>query len=282
VVTEAVIAHISDLHFGVRVDLRQLHVLERFLPTLALSAIVVSGDLTQRARHGEFQAAKRYLDGLAQSAPVHVVPGNHDTQWWQSFLNLRGTRPLHGKYRRYFGEDLTPVLRVGGLVIAGALSANGISPGSLTWNPNDMAVKGNLPRRETDRLTRLFAAEDPAAVRCVVLHHNVMPGVISRRWGLSRPHLAQRRLAETGADLVLCGHDHTEGVDQIDGKLVVSTAGTHSVRTRGGRPSGFNLIAVSPSQIRVDHYVYEVDKGSFRPGPTAMFARHRLAAQPLP
>ncbi|HWA16772.1 MAG TPA: metallophosphoesterase, partial [Gemmatimonadales bacterium] len=151
--TEAVIAHISDLHFGVRADLRQLHVLERFLPTLAPSAIVVSGDLTQRARHGEFQAASRYLDGLAQSAPVHVVPGNHDTQWWQSFLNIRGRRPLHTKYRRYFGDDLTPVLRVNGLVIAGALSANGISPGSLTWNPNDMAVKGNLPKQETDRLT---------------------------------------------------------------------------------------------------------------------------------
>lgn len=279
--TEQVIAHISDLHFGVRVDLRQLHVLERFLPTLALSAIVVSGDLTQRARHGEFQAAKRYLDGLAQSAPVHVVPGNHDTAWWQSFLNLRGTRPLHAKYRRYFGDDLVPVLRTNGLVIAGALSANGISPGSLTWNPNDMAVKGNLPKRETDRLTRLFAAEDPTAVRCVVLHHNVMPGVISNRWGLSRPQLAQRRLLETGADLVLCGHDHTEGVAQIDGKLVVSTAGTHSVRTRGGRPSGFNLIRVDAKQIRVDHYVYEVDQSTFRAGPTAMFARHRLAAQPL-
>jgi 3',5'-cyclic AMP phosphodiesterase CpdA len=280
-VTEPVIAHISDLHFGVRADLRQLHVLERFLPTLALSAIVVSGDLTQRARHGEFQAAKRYLEGLAESTPVHVVPGNHDTQWWTSFLNLRGTGPLHEKYRLYFGDDLVPVLRLDGLVIAGALSANGVSPGSLTWNPNDIAVKGNLPRRETDRLQRLFAAEDPRAARCVVLHHNVMPGVISHRWGLARPHRAQQALVATGADIVLCGHDHTEGVDQIDGKTVVSTAGTHSVRTRGGRPSGFNLVRIGAAQVRVDHYIYEVDHRTFRPGPTAMFARHRLAAQSL-
>lgn len=279
--TEQVIAHISDLHFGVRADLRQLVVLEKFLPTLALSAIVVSGDLTQRARHGEFQAARRYLDGLAQSAPVHVVPGNHDVQWWQSFLNIRGTRPLHAKYRRYFGDDLTPVLRLPGLVIAGALSANGISPGSLTWNPNDMAVKGNLPKRETDRLTALFAKEDPAATKVVVLHHNVMPGIISHRWGLSRPRLAQQRLAATGADLVLCGHDHTEGVDQINGRTVVSTAGTHSVRTRGGRPSGFNIIRVTPDRIQVDHLVYHLGDSIFRVGPTAMFARQRGAAQSL-
>ncbi|HWA15742.1 MAG TPA: hypothetical protein VG817_04870, partial [Gemmatimonadales bacterium] len=80
---------------------------------------------------------------------------------------------------------------------------------------------------------------------------------------------------------VLCGHDHTEGVAQIDGKLVVSTAGTHSVRTRGGRPSGFNLIKIDPKQVRVDHYIYDVGQGTFRPGPTAMFARHRIATQSL-
>lgn len=279
--TERVVAHISDLHFGVRVDLAQLAALERFLPTLEAHAIVVSGDLSQRARHGEFQAAKRYLDGLAVTTPVHLVPGNHDTQWWRSPLNLLGTAPLHEKWRRYFGPDLTPVLRLDGLTIAGMLSANGVSPGSLTWNPNDIAVKGNLPRRESDRVRALFAAEPAANARLVVLHHNVMPGVISRRWGLSRPLTTQRALADTGADLVLCGHDHTEGADQIDGRLAVSTAGTHSVRTRGGRPSGFNLIRISATQIIIHHYIYDLTGHTFRPGDTAIFARHRVAAQPV-
>jgi predicted phosphodiesterase len=105
--------------------------------------------------------------------------------------------------------------------------------------------------------------------------------VISRRWGLSRPHASQRALLETGADLVLCGHDHTEGVDQLDGRLVVSTAGTHSVRTRGGRPSGFNVIRISPSEITVIHYIYDLARLTFRPGDKAIFARHRVAAQPV-
>ncbi len=279
--TERVVAHISDLHFGVRADLPQLTALERFLPTLEAQAIVVSGDLTQRARHGEFQAALRYLDGLATSTPVHVIPGNHDTQWWSSPLNLRGREPLHRKYRRYFGAELTPVLRLDGLIIAGMLSANGVSPGSLTWNPNDIAVKGNLPARELDRVRRLFAAEPPEVVRMAVLHHNVLPGVLSHRWGLSRPEQTQRKLLETGADVILCGHDHTEGADQIGGRLAVSTAGTHSVRTRGGRPSGFNVIRVSPNQVTIIHYIYELTRAAFRPGDTAIFARHRVAAQPV-
>ena len=38
--------------------------------------VVVSGDLTQRARRAEFAAARRYLDELP--SPQIVVPGNHD------------------------------------------------------------------------------------------------------------------------------------------------------------------------------------------------------------
>jgi len=280
-VNEVVIAHLSDLHFGARCDLPQLAVLERFLPTLAPQVIVVSGDLTQRARHGELQCALRYFEGLAATAPVHLVPGNHDVQWWRSPFGLLGQRAKHGKWRRYFGEDLTPVLQRDGLVVAGMLSANGVAWGALTLNPNDTAVKGNLPRSEVDRVRRVFAAAPETAVRLAVLHHNVLPGVLSHRWGLSRPLAAQRALLSLDADLVLCGHDHTEGAGQIDGRLVVSTAGTHSVRTRGGRPSAFNLIRIDERRIQVDHYVYARADATFRRGDSTQFVRHRGAARAL-
>ncbi len=279
--SEVVVAHLSDLHFGARADLPQLAALERFLPTLAPQVLVVSGDVTQRARHGEFQCALRYLEGLAAIAPFHVVPGNHDVQWWLSPLGLLGQRALHEKWRRYFGENLTPVLQLDGIIVAGMLSANGVAWGALTPNPNDTAVKGNLPRSEVDRVRQVFAAAPENAVRLAVLHHNVLPGVISHRWGLARPLAAQRALLSLDADLVLCGHDHTEGAGQIDGRLVVSTAGTHSVRTRGGRPSAFNLIRIDARRIQVDHYVYARAEASFRPGDSTQFVRHRGAARAL-
>ena len=279
--SEVVIAHLSDLHFGARADLPQLDALERFLPTLNPRVIVVSGDLTQRARHGEFQCGLRYLEALAPVAPHLIVPGNHDVQWWRSPLSLLGRRVMYEKWRRYFGENLTPVLERDGLIVAGMLSAHGVAWGSLTLNPNDMAVKGHLPASEVTRVRGIFAAAPEAAVRLAVLHHNVLPGVISHRWGLARPLAAQRALLTLDADVVLCGHDHTEGAGQIDGRLVVSTAGTHSVRTRGGRPSAFNLIRIDAQRIQVEHYLYAHADATFRRGDSSQFVRQRSAAPAL-
>lgn len=277
--TDTVIAHISDIHFGGRADEVQLDVLEQFLPGLAPDAIVVSGDVALRARHGEFQAARRYLNTLRRTAPVHLIPGNHDVQWWRSPLGLLGQRVKWGKWRRYFGEDLTPVLELDQVIIAGMLSAHGLAWGSLTLNPNDTTVRGYLPRREVERVRRLFAAAPAEKIRLAVLHHNVLPGVISNRWGLARPRAAQRALLSLGADAILCGHDHTEGAGQIDGTLVVSTAGTHSVRTRGGRPSAFNLLRIDGKRVQIEHYLYTRDSAGFRRGDTAIYARYRSAAR---
>lgn len=275
--SDAVVAHISDLHFGGRADPPLLAALATFLPSLAPRAIVASGDISQRARHGEFQAARWYFDRLAPIAPVHVIPGNHDVQWWRSPMSLLGSTPKYGKYRTYFGESLSPVLELDGLVIAGMLSSHGVTPGSLTWNPNDTAVKGHLPASEVERVRTLFQGLPPGTARLAVLHHNVVPGVLSHRWGLARPHQAQRALLSLDADLILCGHDHTEGAAQIGGRLPVSTAGTLSLRSRGGRPSSFNLVKVTDREISIQHFIYDRAGATFRPGDTTLYARPRRA-----
>jgi predicted phosphodiesterase len=148
----------------------------------------------------------------------------------------------------------------------------------MTPNLNDMAVKGHLPASEVRRVREIFARSPEDKVRLAVLHHNVLPGVISDRWGLARPHQAQAALLSLGADAVLCGHDHTEGAGQIAGRLAVSTAGTHSVRTRGGRPSAFNLLRIDGRQIQIEHYLYRREQQTFRHGDTILFARTRDAA----
>jgi len=73
------ILHLSDVHFGVDAQLAQLEAIEDYAPTLELDAVAVSGDLTQRARHGEFQAAHAMVRRLAKVAPVLVVPGSART-----------------------------------------------------------------------------------------------------------------------------------------------------------------------------------------------------------
>jgi 3',5'-cyclic AMP phosphodiesterase CpdA len=267
-----VIAHLSDLHFGGYADLIQIEALEGFLPTLGLDATVISGDLSQRARHGEFQAAHAFVHRLRPHAPVLVVPGNHDIEWWKSPLGLRGERRKYRKYSLYFSE-LTPVMEIPGAILAGALSSHGVAFGSLTWNIRDVAVKGHLPRRETDRVAGIFANASPAAARVLVFHHNVLPGAVSRRMGLARWRSAHRRLLATGADVVLCGHDHQEGAGQVDGTLAVSTSGTHSHRSRGGRPSVFNLVTLEPAAVHIQHFRWQPSTREFQRSDAFSFAR---------
>jgi 3',5'-cyclic AMP phosphodiesterase CpdA len=266
------IAHLSDIHFGGYADLAQIEALEEFLPTIEASAVVISGDLSQRARHGEFQAAHAFVHRLRATTPLLAVPGNHDIEWWRSPLGLAGERRKYAKYRRYFG-DLRPVLEIPGAVIAGAVSSYGVAFGSLTWNLRDVAVKGHLPKAETDRVTAVFAAAAPGTARILTFHHNVLPGGISQRMGLARWRSAYRRLLATGADVILCGHDHQEGAGQIEGAVAVSTSGTHSSRVRGGRPSVFNLVRVDDRAVHIQHYRWESAGKAFQKGDTFSFAR---------
>jgi 3',5'-cyclic AMP phosphodiesterase CpdA len=246
------IAHLSDLHFGGYADLKQIEALEEFLPTLSVTAIVVSGDLTQRARHGEFQAAHVFLHRMRLRTPALIVPGNHDIEWWRSPLGLLGEKRKYAKYLRYYNE-LRPVIEVPGAVLAGALSSYGVAFGSLTSNMRDLAVKGHLPRSETRRVQKLFEKVPPGVAKVLVLHHNVLAGGTGRM-GLARWRSAHKRLVATGADVILCGHDHHEGAGQIEGGLAVSTSGTHSYRQRGGRPSVFNLVTLDPQSVHIQHY----------------------------
>jgi 3',5'-cyclic AMP phosphodiesterase CpdA len=277
-VTDVSLVHLSDLHFGGLADLTQVEALEAFVPTLGANAIVISGDLTQRARHGEFQRALVFVQRVREHAPTLVIPGNHDLEWWKSPFGVRGTRVKYAKYRHYLG-DVRPVLEIPGAVIAGALSSYGIALGSLTWNLRDVAVKGHVPRSETNRVKRVFARAPADAARVLVIHHNILPGALSRRMGLAWWRSAQRRLVATGADVVLCGHDHQEGAGQVDA-MTVSTSGTHSFRSRHGRPSVFNVVRVEAFVVHVQHYRWEAAERRFVESDRFSFAR-RAAPEPV-
>lgn len=266
------LVHLSDTHFGRDVDLEQINAVEALVPTLKPTAIVISGDLTQRGRHGEFQRALAFVERLRLTAPVHVIPGNHDVAWWETPFGILGTDRLTIKYRRYFGEDLAPTLELPGLVIASALTSHGVAFGSMTWKFwRDPAVKGHLPRAEAARVAaRLKASAD--AFKVVVLHHNVIRGQISRRMGLAHWRWAADALVSTGADLVLCGHDHQEGAATLGG-MAISTAGTHTGRTRGHRPSAFNVIDVDGQSVLIRHQIWDRNSGRFQPSLPVRFPR---------
>jgi 3',5'-cyclic AMP phosphodiesterase CpdA len=266
--------HVGDLHFGGVADLRQIEALEAMIPELRPDAVVVAGDLSQRARHGEFQRARAFVQLARQTAPVLVIPGNHDVRWWWRPLVPFATDVLYAKYRRYFGDSLAPVLTIpGGAVIASALTSHGVAWGSLTWNLRDLAVKGHLPERELIRVRHIFRAAPAGLARVLVVHHNVLRGDLSQRMGLARWREAQRRIVACGADVVLCAHDHQEGAAVLAGRVVVSTCSTLSKRVRGERPASFNLVTIESTAVQVTFFRWEAERRRFRASDTFAFAR---------
>ncbi len=274
--TRVSILHCSDLHFGHDVDLEQMAGIEGLAADLAPSAVAIAGDITQRARHGEFQRALVFVQALRRLAPTLVVPGNHDVQWWATPFDLIGAGPKYEKFRRYFGDDLTPTLVIDGAILVGVLTSYGVVAGSMTANLNDMAVKGHLPVRETDRAERLFAEESPDLLRVMVMHQNLLRGRISQRMGLARWRQAWRNVMATGVDLVLCGHDHEEGMGQLPNGAVVATSGTHTTRTRGDRASALNFVVADATSITIRHYIWDHGEHAFRAGPEQVFPRVRI------
>lgn len=279
------IVHIGDLHFGGVADIPQVEALERLLPDLRPDAIVIGGDLSQRARHGEFQRGRAFANLARETAPVLAIPGNHDVQWWwRPFIPFAKSR-VYEKYRLYFGSDLTPTLTIlppAGAVIASALTAHGVAWGSLTARLRDIAVKGHLPKKEMERVKGVFAEADPRLARVLVMHHNLLRGDMSQRMGLAWWKRAQQRVVQSGADVVLCGHDHQEGADVLEGKVVVSTASTLSTRARGGRPASFNVVTIEPAAVQVAFFRWDAARQRFQPSDTAAFARHKAAEVALP
>lgn len=266
--------HVADLHFGGVADLRQIEALEGMIPDLRPDAVVIAGDVSQRARHGEFQRARAFVQSARHTAPVLIIPGNHDVRWWWRPLLPLGTEVLYSKYRRYFGETLAPTLTIpDGAVIAAALTSHGVAWGSLTWNLRDLAVKGHLPARELNRVGHIFRNAPANLARVLVVHHNVLRGDLSQRMGLARWRQAQHRIVDSGADVVLCGHDHQEGAAVLHGKVVVSTCSTLSTRVRGNRPASFNVVTIEPSAVQVTFFRWEVDRRRFRASDTLAFAR---------
>jgi hypothetical protein len=100
----------------------------------------------------------------------------------------------------------------------------------------------------------------------LVLHHNVLRGALSRRWGLARPLATLDAIASMGVDVVCTGHDHEERAEHVErpaGSMLVSTANTLSSRARGQRVASLNFIEASATETAVSIWHFDADRRSF-------------------
>ena len=247
--------HVSDLHFGRSSVARQVAGVERLFESERFGAIVISGDLSQRTRTREFEQARAFIASAEQHAPVIVVPGNHDTAWWTAPMGIGSRAKMYERYRRFVREELEPVVRIPGATIVGLNSAHGVQPWTLTMRPRDISVVGALRAIQFEKAKREFDSAPANDLKVLVFHHNLLRGELSNRWGLASRARAIAAVAATGADLVLCGHDHEARVEDVTvggRKVVVACASTLTTRVRGGGPGAINVVEVDDLSIQVN------------------------------
>ncbi len=274
--THLTILHVSDLHFGFSAVPEQIDAIEEMIAREAYSVVAISGDLSQRSRAGEFQRARAFIRDAAKVSRVITVPGNHDVAWWKSPLHVRGSARMYSNYRRFVDPVLEPTLRVPGATFVGLNTAHGVSTRTLTWNVRDISIIGDLRRSQILHAESEFEASPRMDARVIVMHHNLVKGELSQRHGLKDTRKVLGAFAEIGVDLVMCGHDHQESVHFIEHTrkgTVISTAGTVSSRSRGGRPSSVNVITVTNDAIDVETHVWSSSHHMFTLGPSRCFAR---------
>ena len=258
------IAHLSDLHFG-RVDPRVVPSLVDTIASVGPDLIVVSGDLTQRARRSQFREARDFLDRLP--GPLLVVPGNHDVPLFN--LAARFLDPFGG-YQRHIRQDLEPIFESPALVAVGLNSAR-----SFPFHGG-----GRLNERQVDHAAARLKRAPEGAVKIVVTHHPFdLPATHGHHHLIGRSEMAMTRLADAGADVFLAGHLHVSHIGhaaaryQIAGhSALVVQAGTISTRRRG-EVNAINVLRVDSAQIDVERYSWNDDRQAFDPSSKRTFQR---------
>ncbi len=226
----SVLLQISDSHFGTE----QAPVVEA-LTNLARQqrpdVVVLSGDITQRARPAQFRAARAFTDSLG--VPVLAVPGNHDIPLFDLWSRMR--RP-YARYIAAFGADLEPVHSSPELLVACVNTTR-------AWRHKH----GEVSSQQIDRVARVLAGAQAAQLRVVVVHQPVAVARAEDVKNRLRGHaLALQRWAAAGADLVMGGHIHLPYVMALQGlarSMWAVQAGTAvSSRVREGVPNSVNLV----------------------------------------
>jgi 3',5'-cyclic AMP phosphodiesterase CpdA len=231
-----VLLHISDTHFGTE-EPAIVAALQAFVREQGPAAVILSGDITQRARRAQFAAARRFVDSLGV-ARLLALPGNHDIPLFNVAARLLS--PYAG-YQACFGKDLEPELEFADVLVIGVNTTRA-----------HRHKDGEVSARQIERVVQRLRGARAGQLRVVVTHQ---PACVMRAEDeenrLHGGEEAVQAWARAGADLVLGGHIHLPYVSDLCQRAGAGTprplyciqAGTAlSRRVRHGTPNSVNLV----------------------------------------
>ena len=258
------LVHLSDLHFG-RIDPVLIAPLHAQINAIGPDLVLVSGDLTQRARSSEFQAARAFLDALP--APWLAVPGNHDVPLYDVARRLLA--PL-AKYRRHVCDQVEPTYVDDEIVVLGINTARALTFKDGRINPRQMAL-----------IRSRFAGLDSGLTKIIVSHHPFdLPAPFRAVDLVGSAALGMATFADCGVDLLLAGHVHASHAanssarHKIDAYAALMVQAGTATSTRGrGESNSFNVLQVDTGRITVLRYSWHSARGAFLLAASASFAK---------
>lgn len=271
----------GDFHFAAPARPDLVAAFEALVARERFDVVAFCGDFGQRSRIGEFLCAAALVRRASEFSRTIVVAGNHDIAWWTSPLHVFGSERISRKYRKWLNPELEPVLSLPGATFVGLNTSHGIAPYTLTTRLRDLAVVGAVTDAQLARCNDLLGRIPAGDLRTIVMHHNPVRGELSRRFGIPNHRKVMTAFAAAKCDLVLCAHDHQERVEAVslptggggERQVIVSTCGTISTRSRGGRPCSATAITVNSSEIALDVLMATDASAGFEPAQHFVFPR---------
>lgn len=233
--------HVSDVHFGI--ENKAAH--DGFAQAAAQErpdAVICTGDITQRAKHREFAAARDWFASF--DVPIALEVGNHDMPYYNLVERFR--TPFK-RYDRLANAVVSP-LDIEGIAFV-PLRTTVCAQSRFPWS-DGVVTDAALART----LARLEAISGDSRLKVITCHHPLMAGPPGGPNPTIHGDRAFAALARAGADLVLSGHVHNpfDLTYEVDGHgLRMIGAGTLSTRLRAS-PPGFNAIVIEGRSVTVD------------------------------